>query len=84
MHTGTQRVGTAPADPAQVAAARLVKHSPRYGRVIVVRPPRRLTSEALEVRSLLAGYMAVIGGRVIEPGTAEATAYRKRYGRVVD
>lgn len=73
MHTDTRPAGTGPADQPVMLAERRVMHSPRYGRVILVRPPGHLTSEAFEVRALLAGYIAVIGGRVIEPGTAEAT-----------
>ncbi len=84
MHAGTQPAGTGAANQPDMPATRRVTHTPRCGRVIFVRPPGRLTPEAFEVRALLAGYIAVIGGRVIEPGTAEATAYRKRYGRVVD
>lgn len=84
MHTGTQPAGNGPVSQPAMLAKRRVTHSPRYGRVIFVRPPGRLTPEAFEVRALLAGYIAVIGGRVIEPGTAEATAYSERYGRFGD
>lgn len=81
MHTGAQPAGTGRADQLGMLATRRVTHTPRCARVIFVRPPERLTSEAFEVRALLAGYIAVIGGHVIEPGTAEATAYSERYGR---
>ena len=73
MQTDTRPDSTGTADHPVMLAERRVTHSPRYGRVIFVRPRGRLTSEAFEVRALLAGYLAVIGGRVIEPGTAEAT-----------
>ncbi len=84
MHTDTRPTGTGPANHPVMLAERRVTYSPRYGRVIFVRPRGRLTSEAFEVRALLAGYIAVIGGRVIEPGTADATLYSERYDRFGD
>lgn len=76
MHTRPHPAGTGPVDPAVMLATRRVKHSLRHGRVVFLRPPGRPIPEAFEVRALLAGYIAVIGRRVIKPGMEEATAYR--------
>jgi len=49
-----------------------------YGHTIFVRPQKRMAdaewSNRLEFRSLISGRIAVIRGKVIEPGTPEAQA----------
>lgn len=62
---------------AQHTAARRTMQT-AFGHTVFVRPPARMPhpawSNRLESRALADGYIAVIDGRVIEPGSPEARA----------
>ena len=63
----------------------IIRTTTRSGRYVVsVIPPSRRKSWDLEHRAVMSGYIAVIDGKVIEPGSNEANTYRRQHARSGD
>lgn len=58
---------------------RVVRGDGAYKYVVFVRPPTIRAPDQFEHTAVMAGYIGVIDGEVIEPGSPEALAYQKRY-----
>lgn len=58
---------------------RRVVHGGAYQYVVYVRPPAVLAQDPLEHAAVMSGYIGVIDGQVVEPGSQAARSYQERY-----